>query len=98
VVNKDEIRRLYEWLQTRVTLQAAADGPLIAFAEPAHEDFGMEGFPDELVARSLGAAWWREMVTEIIETPDFAEPDDPPEQVLGYARDVVREYIWKRLY
>ncbi|MCU0233580.1 MAG: hypothetical protein MUE90_06045 [Thermoanaerobaculales bacterium] len=98
MVDKDEIRRLYEWLQARVTLRPATDGPIITFDEPARSDFEQEGFADELVSRSLGAAWWREMVTEIIETPDFAEPGDPPEQVLGYARDVVREYIWKRLY
>jgi hypothetical protein len=98
VVDKDEIRRLSEWLQTRVTLQPAPDGPIITFDEPVRGDFEREGFADELVTRSLGAAWWREMVTDIIETPDFAEPGDPPEQVLGYARDVVREYIWKRLY
>ncbi len=98
MVDKDEIRRLHEWLQTRVTLQPTDDGPIITFDEPAHENFGTAGFADELVARSLGAPWWREMVTDIIETPDFAEPGDPPEQVLGYARDVVREYIWKRLF
>ena len=98
MVDKDEIRRLSEWLQARVTLQPATDGPLIAFDEPARGDFEQEGFADELVSRSLGAAWWREMVTDIIETPDFAEPGDPPEQLLGYARDVAREYIWKRLY
>jgi hypothetical protein len=38
------------------------------------------------------------MVTDVVETPEFAEPEDSPEQVLNYAKDVVREYIWKRLY
>jgi hypothetical protein len=44
----------------------------------------------------LGLSWWEDMVTDIIETPDFCEPDDTPEQILGYARDVVSDYIRKR--
>jgi hypothetical protein len=44
----------------------------------------------------LGLSWWEDMVTDIIETPDFCEPDDTPEQILGYARDVVSGYIRKR--
>jgi len=35
-------------------------------------------------------------VDDIIETPDFAEPDATPTVVLGYARDVIQEYIGKR--
>ena len=38
------------------------------------------------------------MVTDIIETPDFAEPGESPQQVLQYARDVVKEYVAKRLF
>ena len=30
------------------------------------------------------------------EPPDFADPADSPEAVLGYARDVIQEYVWKR--
>ena len=37
------------------------------------------------------------MVADIIDTPEFAEPDESPEQVLQYARDVVVEYFRKRL-
>jgi hypothetical protein len=36
------------------------------------------------------------MVTDIVETPEMCDPEDPPEQVLAYARDVVSEYIRKR--
>jgi len=56
------------------------------------------GFESEAVERTLESNWWAEMVTDIVETPDFAEPDESPEQVLGYARDVVKEYVAKRLY
>ena len=45
----------------------------------------------------LNAAWWDEMVKDIIETPDFCDADDPPEQVLLYARDVVMDYLRKRI-
>ena len=40
--------------------------------------------------------WWDEMVADIVETPDMCAPDDSPQQVLGYAKDVVSEYIRKR--
>jgi hypothetical protein len=33
---------------------------------------------------------------DVRETPAFCDPDDPPEQVLRCARDVVGEYIRKR--
>ena len=36
------------------------------------------------------------MVTDIIETPEMCDPDDSPEQILEYAKDVVAEYIRKR--
>jgi hypothetical protein len=38
------------------------------------------------------------MVTDIVETPDYAEPGESSAQVLEYARDVVKEYVAKRLY
>lgn len=97
-VNGDEIKRLYEWLQGRVVLQGDADEPVIRFDQPSVDDFTAAGFSNEAIARTLGSGWWKEMVVDVVETPEFAEPDDSPEQVLSYARDVVREYIWKRLY
>ena len=36
------------------------------------------------------------MVEEIVETPVICDPDDPPDLILEYARDVVSEYIRKR--
>ena len=56
------------------------------------------GFDEEVVTLTLKSSWWREMVTDIVETPDFADPEESPEQVLQYARDLVFEYVGKRLY
>jgi len=94
----DEIRRMYEWIQGRVTLADATDGIAVAFDEPTVDDFAEAGFAPEAVERTLESDWWTEMATDIVETPDFAEPNESPEQVLGYARDVVKEYVAKRLF
>ena len=94
----DEIRRMYEWIQTRVTLADTTDGIAVTFDEPNADDFTEMGFESEAVELTLNSKWWTEMVTDIVETPDFAEPNVSPEQVLGYARDVVKEYVAKRLY
>ena len=42
--------------------------------------------------------WWSEMVTDVVETPEFSDPGESAEQVLEYARDVIKEYVAKRLY
>ena len=94
----DEIKRMYEWIQGRVTLADATDGIAITFEEPCSEEFSSAGFGPEAVERTLGSDWWREMVTDIVETPEYAEPGESAEQILQYARDVVKEYVAKRLY
>jgi len=94
----DEIRRMYEWIQGRVTLANVTDGNAITFEEPGAEEFSGAGFGPEAVELTLASDWWREMVTDIIETPEYAEPGESAEQVLQYARDVVVEYVRKRLY
>ena len=93
-----EIRRLYEWIQGRVILGHTADGIAVTFDEPGPDDFEAAGFATEAVELTLSSDWWEEMVTDIVETPDYAEPGESPEKVLEYARDVVKEYVWKRLY
>jgi len=94
----DEIKRMYEWIQGRVTLADATDGIAITFEEPSSEEFSSAGFGPEAVELTLHSDWWSEMVTDIVETPDFAEPGESPEQILQYARDVVKEYVAKRLF
>lgn len=68
----------------------------IAFLPPTAEDMLGAGLHAEGVEQVLSASWWEEMVTDIIETPDFCEPDESPQQVLAYAKDVVSDYIRKR--
>ena len=69
----------------------------IAFVSPTAKDMLGAGLHAEGVEQVLSAPWWDEMVTDIIETPDFCEPDESPEQVLEYAKDVVSDYIRKRV-
>ena len=68
----------------------------IRFDSPSVEELVNLGYERDDVARLLGAGWWAEMVDEIVETPDFSEPGESREVVLGYARDVISEYIRKR--
>jgi hypothetical protein len=96
-MDKGEIKKLYEWIQSRVAL-GDGDTVTITFDEPTAEDFAARGFDEEAVALTLGSAWWAEMATDIVETPEYAEPGESAEQILGYARDVVVEYVRKRLY
>jgi len=97
-MDSDEIRRMYEWIQGRVSLGDGAEGVTIVFAEPAARDFEDHGFSNEAIALTLRAGWWAEMAADIVETPEYAEPGESPEQVLSYARDVVVEYVRKRLF
>jgi hypothetical protein len=97
-MDADEIRRMYEWIQGRIHLADATDGIAITFDQPNADDFEAIGFTPEAVELTLQSDWWSDMATDIIETPDYAEPGEGPEQVLEYARDVVKEYVAKRLY
>jgi hypothetical protein len=96
-VDTKEIIRLNQWLQSRVNLDEHAEGIAIRFSEPTAEDLLHQGFGEEIIDLTLQSSWWSDMVTDIVETPDFAEPDESAEQVLEYARDLVVEYIAKRL-
>ena len=93
-----EIKRMYEWMQERVQLADATDGIAITFNEPGPDEFQQAGFAAEAVDLTLSSDWWAEMVTDIIETPDFADPGESTQQVLQYARDVVKEYVAKRMF
>ena len=96
-MEKADIQKMYEWIQSRVQDVPGSDEPVIAFDAPTAEDFKEQGFSDEDIALTLGSGWWPEMIVDIIDTPEYAEPDESPEQVLQYARDVVVEYFRKRL-
>ena len=80
-------------LVARVTM--AEDGS-IAFAMPTSEELTEAGHPQAGITQLLGAPWLDEMVTDIVETPEYADPSESPEKIHEYARDVVVEYIRKR--
>ena len=69
----------------------------IGFDAPGEDELGRAGLNLEGCRQIRGAPWWDEMVGDVVETPEMCDPDDPPEQILEYARDVVSEYIAKRV-
>ena len=91
----DELREIVRYLQDRVRL-ATVDERTIVFDPPDADRMIGDGLEAAAATSIVSAPWWSEMIDDIIETPDFAEPDDTPEVVLGYARDLVREYVSKR--
>ena len=95
----DELRSIISYLRERAGIEPlkAESGVVITFNTPSLNDMTGAGLNMEGSKTILEAEWWDEMVTDIIETPDFCEPEDPPEQVLEYARDVVSDYIRKRV-
>jgi len=94
----EELRAIMAYLSERVQLGPQEDKSLvlITFHTPTEEEMINAGLNVDGVKRILRVPWWEEMVEDIVETPDMCEPDDAPEQVLAYARDVVSEYIRKR--
>ena len=94
----DELRAIMEFLTERVYLEdGGADGAVVVgFDAPTADEMAARGLSVDGSRRILSAPWWDEMVTDIVETPELCDPEDPPEQVLTYAKDVVSEYIRKR--
>ena len=95
----DDLKKIMSFLRSRVSIGGEkADSPLkIVFDAPDLDAMTGAGLDAEGSQEILNAAWWDDMVTDIIETTDFCEPDDPPEQVLIYARDVISDYLRKRV-
>jgi len=93
----DELRAIMAFLTERVRVRDDAAGEVaVEFDVPTAEEMARAGLDPEGSRRILEAPWWDEMVADTVETPEMCDPDDPPEQVLEYARDVVSEYIRKR--
>lgn len=97
-MNSDELRAIMSYLTDRVGLgDKGAAGPAeITFETPTADEMVAAGLNAEGVKRILAMPWWDEMVEDIVDTPSMCDPGDPPQQVLGFARDVVAEYIRKR--
>lgn len=94
----EELRAIMAYLTERVhVLSQEAESPVvITFDTPTEKDMIEAGLNAEGVKRMLRVPWWEEMVTDIVETPDMCDPDDSPQQILKFAKDVVSEYIRKR--
>jgi hypothetical protein len=94
----EELRAIMDYLRERVQLGAQEDDGaiVIEFEAPNEQDMIDAGLNAEGVGRILRVPWWSAMVEDIVETPEVCGPDDPPQQVLEYAKDVVSEYIRKR--
>ena len=94
-----ELRAIMAYLRERVCvdLNEARSPVVITFLAPTEEEMISAGLNAEGVKQLLHVPWWEEMVTDIIETPDYCDPGDSPQQVLEYAKDVVSDYIRKRV-
>ncbi len=94
----EELRSIMAYLRERVHLgtEEAKSPVVITFHAPTEEEMVDARLNAEGVERILCVPWWEEMVTDIVETPDYCDPGDSPQQVLEYARDVVSDYIRKR--
>lgn len=89
----EDLRRLMEYLQNLVGVSESRN---IVFEVPDEGTMLEAGLEADIVRQLLSAPWLQEMISDVRETPDFCSPEDTPDQVLRYARDVVVEYLWKR--
>jgi len=97
-MNSDELRAIMDYLRERVHVASRGTDSTIAveFHAPTEAEMIQAGLSPDGVRRILGMPWWDEMVGDIVDTPDMCDPEDPPEKVLLYAKDVVSEYVRKR--
>ena len=96
-MEREEIRQAMESLAATVAVKEEGGAVSISFERPTRESMLGLGVTGELAERISRAAWLDEMMDDVIETPEFCEAGAGAEEVLGYARDVVREYVRKRL-
>ena len=97
-MDPQDIRNAIQLLKNRVTLTESAAGDCQVTLEDLDRD-GMValGIAPDLAQHLASADWWPEMIEDVGETPDFCEPDTSPDEILKYARDVIFEYVAKRL-
>ena len=97
-MHKKELRAALDLLMDRVKLTQGDDGECqVVFDDLERDGMIALGITAEIAEAFCAAQWWSEMIDDVAETPDFCEPDDTPDQVLQYARDVVEEYVFKRM-
>jgi len=93
----EQLQAIMKYLMERVSLNLQDDknNITIKFDVPTENEMIENGLNAEGVKRILKVQWWDDMIEDIVETPDMCDPEDSPDQVLQYARDVVSEYIRK---
>lgn len=91
----DQLRGIVRFLQARVSVRADRELEVV-FETPDVSEMAAVGLDEATARRLLAAPWWPEMITDVLETPEFADANASSEIILGYARDVIQEYIWKR--
>ena len=98
-MTSEELRAIMAYLRERVLLgpNETQNPIVITFLAPSEEEMIAAGLNPEGIKVILHAPWWEEMVTDIIETPEYCDSDESSEQVLEYARDVVSDFIRKRV-
>ena len=94
----EELKAIIVYLKKKIhhDLQEAGQPVVIVFDAPTAEEMINAGLNAQGVKQILHVSWWEDMVADIVETPEICDENDPPQQVLEYARDVVSEYIRKR--
>jgi hypothetical protein len=98
-MKKEDIGKMIGFLKDRIKIekQGGDDTFVVSFDNPTYEEVLSANINPTVIDAVLKSSWWEEMITDIIETPDFCDPEADEEEVLRYARDVVFEYIGKRI-
>ncbi|HSL18271.1 MAG TPA: hypothetical protein VLB51_10245 [Methylomirabilota bacterium] len=93
MTTSDQLRDIVRYLQDRVGTHGDRE---VVFEPPEVPEMVAAGLDEATARRLLAAPWWPEMITDVLETPEFSDPTASRDIILGYARDVIQEYIWKR--
>lgn len=93
----EEIRAMISYLRERVQIKSGeTKSPVvITFLAPTKEEMISAGLNTKGVEWILNVPWWEEMVSDIIETPEYCDSSDSAQQILEYAKDVITDYIRK---
>ena len=93
MTTSDQLRDIVRYLQDLVGTHGDRE---VVFEPPEVPEMVAAGLDEATARRLLAAPWWPEMITDVLETPEFSDPTASRDIILGYARDVIQEYIWKR--
>jgi hypothetical protein len=98
-MNKETLKQLIGFLKERVIIETHSEEshPIIKFNSPSREIMVEAGFEIIDINQILDTEWYGDMVNDIEETPEFSDPDDTHSQILDYAKDVIAEYLMKRV-